>query len=74
MVEVAVQSYSCEHCAHHVKESRHGHFKDDAYLGKEPDLCNAVEISIEERQRFHMCGGSTRTQQCPAYTYDPFKP
>jgi hypothetical protein len=74
MAEVATQVYSCEHCAHHVKESRRGHFKDDPYLGREPDFCNAVEIPIEERQKFHVCGGKTRAEQCPAYRYDPFKP
>lgn len=73
MVEVTTKTYSCEHCAHHVKESRRGHFKGDAYLGKESDFCNAVEITIEERQKYHVCGGRTRAEDCPAFSYDPFK-
>ncbi len=73
MAELAVQVYSCNHCAHHVTELRRGHFKDDPYLGKESDFCNAVEISIEERHKFHVCGDKTRAEQCPAYSFDPFK-
>jgi hypothetical protein len=33
-----------------------------------------VEITLEDRQKFHVCGGKIRTVQCPAYSYDPYKP
>ena len=74
MNEVVAKPFSCENCAHHVKEFRRGHFKEDPSLGKESDFCNAVEITLEDRQKFHVCGGKTRTVQCPACSYDPYKP